>query len=67
MFEFGLLLLLFLHQLIYLFDCGSKSGRPLKKHLERKGFSRLGNSLSSGSPDFTGKFPICLLKLSLSV
>ncbi|XP_070031362.1 uncharacterized protein [Nicotiana tomentosiformis] len=34
---------------------GSKSGRPLKKHLERKGFSRLGNSLSSGSPDFTGE------------
>lgn len=34
---------------------GSKSGRPLKKHLERKGFSRLGNPLSSGSPDFTGE------------
>ncbi|XP_016550371.1 uncharacterized protein LOC107850394 isoform X2 [Capsicum annuum] len=33
----------------------SKSGRPLKKHLERKGFSRLGNPLSSGSPDFTGE------------
>ncbi|KAK4359680.1 hypothetical protein RND71_021909 [Anisodus tanguticus] len=34
---------------------GSKSGRPLKKHSERKGFSRLGNPLSSGSPDFTGE------------
>nr|GMC92707.1 uncharacterized protein LOC109148070 [Ipomoea batatas] len=33
---------------------GSKSGRPLKKQSERKGFSRLGHPTSSGSPDFTG-------------
>nr|GMD01913.1 uncharacterized protein LOC109148070 [Ipomoea batatas] len=32
----------------------SKSGRPLKKQSERKGFSRLGHPTSSGSPDFTG-------------
>ncbi|CAN4114415.1 unnamed protein product [Withania somnifera] len=34
---------------------GSRSGRPSKKHFERKGFSRLGNPLSSGSPDCTGE------------
>ncbi|RAL51173.1 hypothetical protein DM860_005529 [Cuscuta australis] len=33
---------------------GSKSGRPLKKQSERKGFSRLGHPTSSESPDFTG-------------
>ncbi|KAA8534553.1 hypothetical protein F0562_032070 [Nyssa sinensis] len=34
---------------------GSKSGRPLKKLSDRKGFSRLGHTLNSGSPDFTGE------------
>ncbi|XP_028081625.1 uncharacterized protein LOC114283022 isoform X3 [Camellia sinensis] len=34
---------------------GSKTGRPLKKLLDRKGFSRRGHMLSSDSPDFTGE------------
>ncbi|XP_027104749.1 uncharacterized protein [Coffea arabica] len=34
---------------------GSKSGRPLKKASDRKGFSRLGHAISAGSPDFTGE------------
>lgn len=34
---------------------GSKTGRPLKKLLDRKGFSRRGHMLNSGSPDFTGE------------
>ncbi|KAL0340657.1 UNVERIFIED_CONTAM: hypothetical protein Sradi_4582500 [Sesamum radiatum] len=33
---------------------GSKSGRPLKKQSERKGFSRLGHMASGGSPDCSG-------------
>ncbi|KAD7479894.1 hypothetical protein R6Q59_008727 [Mikania micrantha] len=33
---------------------GSKSGRPLKKLSDRKGFSRLGN-LQNGGPDCSGK------------
>lgn len=33
----------------------SKSGRPLKKLSERKGFSRLGHMASGGSPDCSGK------------
>lgn len=35
---------------------GSKSGRPpLKKHSDRKGFTRLGPVPNSSSPDFTGE------------
>ncbi|KAA8539132.1 hypothetical protein F0562_025824 [Nyssa sinensis] len=34
---------------------GSKSGRPLKKLSDRKGFSRLGHTANSHSPDFTGE------------
>ncbi|KNA22642.1 hypothetical protein SOVF_032520 isoform B [Spinacia oleracea] len=35
---------------------GSKSGRPpLKKHSDRKGFTRLGPLPNSSSPDFTGE------------
>ncbi|KAK4435926.1 hypothetical protein Salat_0756200 [Sesamum alatum] len=34
---------------------GSKSGRPLKKLSERKGFSRLGHMASGGSPDCSGE------------
>lgn len=34
---------------------GSKSGRPLKKPSDRKGFSRLGHTVSGGSPDCTGE------------
>ncbi|KAL3520888.1 hypothetical protein ACH5RR_019037 [Cinchona calisaya] len=34
---------------------GSKSGRPLKKASDRKGFSRLGHAIGAGSPDFTGE------------
>ncbi|KAL3523657.1 hypothetical protein ACH5RR_016491 [Cinchona calisaya] len=34
---------------------GSKSGRPLKKVSDRKGFSRLGHAISGDSPDFTGE------------
>ncbi|XP_031115676.1 uncharacterized protein LOC116019553 [Ipomoea triloba] len=33
----------------------SKSGRPMKKQTERKGFSRLGLPVSGGSPGFTGE------------
>lgn len=34
---------------------GSKSGRPLKKLMDRKGFSRLGHMQNNGSPDCTGE------------
>ncbi|KAL6524662.1 hypothetical protein OROHE_015944 [Orobanche hederae] len=34
---------------------GSKSGRPLKKLSDRKGFSRLGHIASGGSPDCSGE------------
>ncbi|KAL2557972.1 hypothetical protein Fot_02711 [Forsythia ovata] len=34
---------------------GSKSGRPLKKLSDRKGFSRLGHVANGGSPDFNGE------------
>ncbi|XP_011102063.1 uncharacterized protein LOC105180111 isoform X2 [Sesamum indicum] len=34
---------------------GSKSGRPLKKQSERKGFSRLGHMATGGSPDCSGE------------
>ncbi|XP_051142771.1 uncharacterized protein LOC127259459 isoform X2 [Andrographis paniculata] len=34
---------------------GSKSGRPLKKLSDRKGFSRLGNVANGGSPDCSGE------------
>ncbi|XP_058204443.1 uncharacterized protein LOC131318578 isoform X2 [Rhododendron vialii] len=34
---------------------GSKAGRPLKKGLDRKGFSHRGHMQNSGSPDVTGE------------
>ncbi|KAG8390776.1 hypothetical protein BUALT_Bualt01G0118600 [Buddleja alternifolia] len=34
---------------------GSKSGRPLKKLSDRKGFSRLGHMANGGSPDCSGE------------
>ncbi|GFP88827.1 hypothetical protein PHJA_001026400 [Phtheirospermum japonicum] len=34
---------------------GSKSGRPLKKLSDRKGFSRLGHIANGGSPDCSGE------------
>ncbi|KAI3458839.1 hypothetical protein Pfo_015502 [Paulownia fortunei] len=34
---------------------GSKSGRPLKKLSDRKGFSRLGHVANGGSPDCSGE------------
>lgn len=34
--------------------CYSKSGRPLKKLSDRKGFSRLGHMANGGSPDCSG-------------
>ncbi|XP_052198916.1 uncharacterized protein LOC127806014 isoform X2 [Diospyros lotus] len=34
---------------------GSKTGRPLKKLIDRKGFSRRGQIPHSSSPDFTGE------------
>lgn len=39
------------------FLCDSKSGRPLKKPSDRKGFSRLGHTASGDSPDCTGMLP----------
>lgn len=52
------LLLYFLITSLYLVDflsyCCSKSGRPLKKLSDRKGFSRLGHMANGSSPDCSG-------------
>lgn len=45
--------------------CYSKSGRPLKKQSDRKGFSRLGHVANGGSPDCSGKPLNCLWNQSL--
>ncbi|KAL0403554.1 UNVERIFIED_CONTAM: hypothetical protein Sradi_1996200 [Sesamum radiatum] len=43
---------------------GSKSGRPLKKQSERKGFSRLGHMASGGSPDCSADDTFLAVSLS---
>ncbi|PIN26644.1 hypothetical protein CDL12_00624 [Handroanthus impetiginosus] len=45
---------------------GSKSGRPLKKLSDRKGFSRLGHMVNGGSPDCS-VYLICVLCLHIQI